>query len=44
MDIEEMILERQESEADECNACVYKTKCQNQCMELEEHYNPYLQR
>ena len=42
-DMEEMILERQESEFDECHNCPYKGKCNNQCMEVEEHYNPNLQ-
>ena len=41
-DFEEMILERQESIEDECHNCQYKGKCHNQCMELEEHYNPNL--
>ena len=41
-DIEEMILERQESIIDECHNCPYKGKCNNQCMEEEEHYNPNL--
>ena len=43
-DIEEMILERQESIADECHNCPYKGKCNNQCMEVEEHYNPNLRK
>lgn len=41
-DIEEMILERQESIADDCHSCPYKEKCNNQCMGVEEHYNPNL--
>lgn len=42
-DMEEMILERQESLADECHNCPYKgDKCHSQCMEIEEHYNPNL--
>ena len=41
-DIEEMILERQESIVDDCHSCPYKEKCNNQCMEVEEHYNPNL--
>ena len=42
--MEEMILERQESITDYCHACSYKEKCNNQCMEVEEHYNPNLKR
>ena len=41
-DIEDMILERQESIEDECHNCPHKGKCNNQCMEVEEHYNPNL--
>lgn len=44
-DMEEMILQMQDSEANECNSCEYAKagKCKNQCMEIEEHYNPNLQ-
>lgn len=40
-DYEWLILERQEdTETDDCVNCPYKgDKCQNQCMEIEEHYN-----
>lgn len=43
MDYEELILENQESENDECSTCQYKgSKCHNQCMRIEKHYNPYI--
>ena len=36
-DYEDMILACQESEEDECSGCLYKgTKCNNQCMRIEE--------
>jgi hypothetical protein len=36
MDWEELILARQESEADDCTNCPYKgEKCRNQCTEGE---------
>ena len=41
-DHEDLILARQESEADDCTTCEYRTRCRNQCMETEEHYNPNL--
>lgn len=42
-DWEDAILERQESEADECKTCPYKgDKCRNQCMETKNIYNPNL--
>ena len=35
MDYEEMILEQQETEKDDCAACPYKgTACRNQCMKI----------
>lgn len=37
MDIEEMILARQESEAEDCLYCPYKgDKCRSQCLEITE--------
>ena len=42
--IEEMILKRQEYNTDDCLTCPYKEKCNNKCMEVEEHYNPNLKR
>lgn len=44
MDYEEMILARQESEADDCTDCEYKENCHNQCMEVNCIYNPNLKR
>ena len=41
-DMEEMILERQESMEDDCKNCPYKNKCRNQCEEVTEVYNPNL--
>lgn len=44
MDYEEMILERQESDGNDCSSCPYAGihTCRNQCMEIEEHWNPNL--
>lgn len=43
MDYEELILDCQESEDDECITCPYKgNKYNNQCMRIEKHYNPYI--
>ena len=43
IDYEEMILEMQESEEDDCKTCPYKgTKCRNQCMCETKKYNPIL--
>ena len=42
MDYEEMILARQESEADDCAGCEYKENCHNQCMKIRCIYNPNL--
>ena len=41
---EDVILERQESEAEDCSDCEYKGKCRNQCMEIQKIYNPNLRR
>ena len=41
--MEEKILKLQESLTDDCHNCPYKEKCNNQCMKVEEHYNPNLQ-
>lgn len=43
MDYEDLILDMQESEMDDCKTCPYKRgRCRNQCLEMEEHYNPAL--
>lgn len=42
MDREEMTLQVQESEIDDCHNCPYKESCKNQCMEVKEIYNPNL--
>lgn len=41
MGYEEMILSRQESEADECKDCEFASpgKCKNQCMKLQKTFN-----
>ena len=45
IDYEDLILERQESEADECATCPHKVmECNNQCMEIEWHSNPFVSR
>lgn len=42
---EDLILDHQESEYDECTECPYKgDACNNQCMEIEIQYNPNLNR
>ena len=41
-DMEEKILERQESMEDNCKNCSYKKKCYNQCNEVTESYNSNL--
>ena len=43
---EDVILERQESEADECSVCEFSgtDKCRNQCMETQNTYKPNLRR
>ena len=45
-DYEYAILSNQESDFDMCSACEYKgiDTCNNQCMEVEEVYNPNLLR
>lgn len=42
MGYEEMILARQENEADECTDCECKVNCHNQCMEIHCIYNSNL--
>lgn len=45
IDYEYAILQAQESEVDDCRDCPYagvKT-CNNQCLEVVEIHNPYLQ-
>lgn len=49
MDYEDLILEKQESEEDDCSSCTYNPKrtgkmCNCQCEEIVEIYNPYLPR
>lgn len=43
---EDAILERQESESDNCAGCEFvgAEKCHNQCMETQCVYNPNLRR
>ena len=43
---EDVILNNQESEADECLTCEFfgTDKCRNQCMETQNTYNPNLRR
>lgn len=42
-DYEDAILDRQESEGEDCSHCPYKgEKCKNQCLEIKEVYNPFL--
>lgn len=42
-DLEDAILIRQESEAEECTTCPYRgNECRNQCMEIKNVYNSYL--
>lgn len=45
-DYENAILTRQESEADDCAACVWLADCRQgaaaQCARIEEHYNPVI--
>ena len=44
-DYEDLILESQESESDECSTCPYRgTACNNQCLRVEYHYNPLIPR
>lgn len=46
LDYEYMILERQESETDDCAACLWLADCRQgarpQCETIEEHFNPVL--
>ena len=42
-DYEDLILESQESESDECTTCPYReTACNNQCLRVDYHYNPLI--
>lgn len=44
-DYEDLILESQESESDECTTCPYReTACNNQCLRVDYHYNPLIPR
>ena len=40
---EDKILTMQESIADDCTDCEYKTCCRNQCTETTKHYNPVIE-
>ena len=43
MSWEKMILARQDDyTSDDCYYCEYKTDCQNQCMKIDEIYNPVI--
>ena len=42
-DYEDIILDSQESEEENCTHCPYKgEKCKSQCLEIKEVYNPFL--
>lgn len=41
-DMEEMILEKQESMKEDCKCCPHKENCNNECMKVTEIYNPNL--
>lgn len=41
-DMEERILEKQESMEEDCKNCPYKNQCKNQCMEIVKIFNPNL--
>ena len=44
MDYEYLILNNSDEDAiiDECVSCPYKGQCNNQCMQVEAVYNPYI--
>ena len=44
MDYEYLILNNSDENAiiDECASCPYKGQCNNQCMQIEAVYNPYI--
>ena len=44
MDYEYLILNNSDENAiiDECVSCPYKGQCNNQCMQVEAVYNPYI--
>ena len=44
MDYEYLILNNSDADAiiDECVSCPYKEQCNNQCMQVEAVYNPYI--
>ena len=44
MDYEYLILNNSDEDAiiDECISCPYKEQCNNQCMQVETVYNPYI--
>ena len=44
IDYEDAIFDRQECESDRCRGCEFAgiDTCNNQCMEVEEVYNPNL--
>lgn len=44
MDYEYLILNNSDADniTDECTSCPYKGQCNNQCMQVETVYNPYI--
>ena len=44
IDYEYLILNNSDEDAiiDECVSCPYKEQCNNQCMQVEAVYNPYI--
>lgn len=44
IDYEYLILNNSDENAiiDECASCPYKEQCNNQCMQVEAVYNPYI--
>ena len=44
IDYEYLILNNSDENAiiDECVSCPYKGQCNNQCMQVEADYNPYI--
>ena len=44
IDYEYLILNNSDADntTDECTSCPYKGQCNNQCMQIETIYNPYI--
>lgn len=40
---EDLILARQESEAEDCTDCEHKENCRSQCMQEKKLYNPVIE-